>query len=70
MVLHFKEGKTGSYAKSTLSALFHLIRHFIEDFPDTIDLPLEEACAEDFERVLDAYQNYYRNELLVRLTEN
>lgn len=31
---------------------------------------MEDYSCEDFERVLDAYQNHYRTEVFVRFTEN
>lgn len=70
MILHFKDGKTGSYLKETLSALFHLVRNFVKDFPGENDLPLGNFSREDFEAVLDAYREYYLIDSSIQLTEN
>lgn len=72
MIVEFKDGKTTSYSKDALCALFHLVRHFVEIFPNESHFPLKEVCdsLEDFETVINQYQNYYLADSLIKLTEN
>lgn len=67
--LRFKEDRIGAYSREILSAVFHLFRNLLLDFPNETEIPLVEYLQSDFEQLLNQYHMALIHQQSLHLTD-